>query len=497
MRRVGLLLVALGAKAFLVSEDALAKESMSLFGAEEQSEAQEESAGEPAPRILTAARSTNYLVLEEEKDWFAARPKQHELQRMGDLMRRQLQPFAFSYDYCPGCPTSCPTSAPTPIPTPVPTPLPSMLPTSQPTDPTSSPTTAAPSVSPAPTIEVTPTPTLNEVAQVIVISTSIIVDGLTEDDLPSEDLVSQVLANALNDVVPEFEGPESVLASTIVFLDDSTNATRRRLEDTSSTLAEIFILAVVDTCSEFMHTTNDGCAQTIDDTLEIAAANGTLQERILYWAAYFGVDLVLVVTPDTGNTTWFFQTATPTSVPTAPTFFPTMTPAPSTTPTSTPTSMPTTPMPTAAFPTSSAPSPLPIPAPTSASPTVTSAPSILPDDNGGSKKKSSNNNQAVIIIVVVVVIVAVLLCCCLAYLYHRQQERKLTDRKDSWDISTMFTDEANLPSQAEELVQVEDEHKDDVGPDVSLAPGVEEGVLVPLEDDQPQELQKITQAAEL
>ena len=70
---------------------------------------------------------------------------------------------------------------------------------------------------------------------------------------------------------------------------------------------------------------------------------------------------------------------------------------------------------------------------------------------------------------------------------HRQKERKLTERKDSWDISTMFTDEANLPD-AEEMIDVEPERG---GAGAALADG--DGALVPLDEDQPQALQKITQ----
>ena len=75
--------------------------------------------------------------------------------------------------------------------------------------------------------------------------------------------------------------------------------------------------------------------------------------------------------------------------------------------------------------------------------------------------------------------------------WQRQKERKLTERKDSWDISTMFTDEANLPD-AEEMIDVEPERG---GAGAALADG--DGALVPLDEDQPQALQKITQAAEL
>ena len=48
----------------------------------------------------------------------------------------------------------------------------------------------------------------------------------------------------------------------------------------------------------------------------------------------------------------------------------------------------------------------------------------------------------------------------------------MTERKDSWDISTMFTDEANLPD-AEEMIDVEPERG---GAGAALADG--DGALV-------------------
>ena len=76
-------------------------------------------------------------------------------------------------------------------------------------------------------------------------------------------------------------------------------------------------------------------------------------------------------------------------------------------------------------------------------------------------------------------------------LAYRNKERKLTERKDSWDISTMFTDEANLPD-AEEMIDVEPESSADAAP-ATLIEGEDAGALVPLDEDQPQALQKITQ----
>jgi len=90
---------------------------------------------------------------------------------------------------------------------------------------------------------------------------------------------------------------------------------------------------------------------------------------------------------------------------------------------------------------------------------------------------------------VLYIVAGVVFCGLIAMLvaWQRQKERKLTERKDSWDISTMFTDEANLPD-AEEMIDVEPERG---GAGAALADG--DGALVPLDEDQPQALQKITQ----
>merc|ERR1712091_129018 len=92
-----------------------------------------------------------------------------------------------------------------------------------------------------------------------------------------------------------------------------------------------------------------------------------------------------------------------------------------------------------------------------------------------------------LLIIIIIVCVLLLLLCFMVMLAYRNKERKLTERKDSWDISTMFTDEANLPD-AEEMIDVEPERG---GAGAALADG--DGALVPLDEDQPQALQKIPQ----
>ena len=77
--------------------------------------------------------------------------------------------------------------------------------------------------------------------------------------------------------------------------------------------------------------------------------------------------------------------------------------------------------------------------------------------------------------IVVCAILAFLICllCCL---YYKQRERKNTERKDSWDISTMFTNTS---------ASWADEAPADASPQQSQEPAT------------PQELNKITEAAEL
>jgi hypothetical protein len=157
-----------------------------------------------------------------------------------------------------------------------------------------------------------------------------------------------------------------------------------------------------------------------------------------------------------------------------------------------------TPKPTLTPEPSSAPVPAPTPAPVIA---PTAAPTTLEfreaarlaAANAGSSSSSSGTPQTASAGFIVLYIVAAIVFCGLVGLlvaWRRQKERKLTERKDSWDISTMFTDEANLPD-AEEMIDVEPER----GAGAALSGG--DGALVPLDDDVPQALQKITQAAEL
>ena len=184
-------------------------------------------------------------------------------------------------------------------------------------------------------------------------------------------------------------------------------------------------------------------------------------------------------------------TAKPTPAPSdapvpAPTPKPTVSMAPSAKPIPAPTAAPVfapTPKPTLA----------PVPAPTSAPTTAAVREAALAAAaaaaDSGSSGGGGTPQTASAGFIVLYVVAGVVFCGLIAMLvaWQRQKERKLTERKDSWDISTMFTDEANLPD-AEEMIDVEPERG---GAGAALADG--DGALVPLDEDQPQALQKITQ----
>ena len=180
-------------------------------------------------------------------------------------------------------------------------------------------------------------------------------------------------------------------------------------------------------------------------------------------------------------------TAKPTPAPSdapvpAPTPKPTVSKAPTPSPIPAPTAVPTTAKPT----------PAPVPAPTSAPTTVAvreAALAAAAAANSGSSGGGGTPQTASAGFIVLYIVAGVVFCGLIAMLvaWQRQKERKLTERKDSWDISTMFTDEANLPD-AEEMIDVEPERG---GAGAALADG--DGALVPLDEDQPQALQKITQ----
>lgn len=516
-----------------------------------------------------------------------------ELKRMGNLMRRQLQPQAFilSYEFyvpttapgpaptgpsmpptlsptgpsssptlSPTGPSSSPTSQgpsmlPTPLPTPVPTdmplptggfptPAPSSSPaptvTPAPITPTSAPTmtpaptmspaptstfkptadtppptmTPAPTVTPAPSVTFdptmqpttfTPAPTTFDATQVTFLTSQITVSGIDDEDFADDGIL--VVQFALNDVIQFMESPDEVIDATVTIDDNGAGARRRRLQQAGDVTATIEYIVRLDTAATKGFTSTDEALESMENDVIDAAESGYLAQRINYWANYFGSDFNPEIDPEQNpDGFWNFAPSPaptpfspmPSMAPTtaAPTISPqpTVSPAPTAAPTITPAPS-VTPAPQMALP------PIIPGAPTPAPQTVALVPTEAPVAAGrDSKKKKNNNNQSTIIIAVVVALL-VLLCllCICGYFYMKSRERKLTERKDSWDISTMFNDEADLP-EAEEMIDVEPEPGADEA-DVSGAALIEgpppETQLAVSEDQQPQALQKITQAAEL
>jgi len=269
-------------------------------------------------------------------------------------------------------------------------------------------------------------PTAFDASQAAWMYLSFLVDGLNGEALISEAGFS-AFAYAINDVIPFLSGPEAVTDLTATF----GEARRRQLlQAAGDDTASIEAVILMDTCALAGHNSNDDCLDAMVEDVAIAIADGVMLERILYWADYFGLDLgddftVVSIVSDPEPYWVYAPTAAPVAAPVT---------------------------------TTAAPAPAPAPAP--------------PSDSGSSSKKKSSDGldsgaMAGIIIAIVVVLLLVM-----GGVYFKQRERKATERKDSWDISTMFTDEQNLPP-ADQMV--------------AETPA----------GDQPQALQKITQAAEL
>jgi len=271
-------------------------------------------------------------------------------------------------------------------------------------------------------------PTAFDASQAAWMYLSFLVDGLNGEALISEAGFS-AFAYAINDVIPFLNGPEAVIDLTATF----GEARRRQLlQAAGDDTASIEAVILMDTCALAGHNSNDDCLDAMVEDVAIAIADGVMLERILYWADYFGLDLgddftVVSIVSDPEPYWVYAPTAAPVAAPVT---------------------------------TTAAPAPAPAPAP-------------VTDDSGSSSKKKSSDDgldsgaMAGIIVAIVVVLLLVM-----GGVYFKQRERKATERKDSWDISTMFTDEQNLPP-ADQMV--------------AETPA----------GDQPQALQKITQAAEL
>eukprot|EP00631_Chrysoreinhardia_giraudii_P008928 CAMPEP_0197417822 /NCGR_PEP_ID=MMETSP1170-20131217/3751_1 /TAXON_ID=54406 /ORGANISM="Sarcinochrysis sp, Strain CCMP770" /LENGTH=521 /DNA_ID=CAMNT_0042944821 /DNA_START=62 /DNA_END=1627 /DNA_ORIENTATION=+ len=308
------------------------------------------------------------------------------------------------------------------------------------------------------------------------------VSGIDDEDFADDGIT--VVQYSLNDVISFVDSPDDVTDASVT-IDDS----RRRLQDGNVT-ATITYSVLLDTAASNGFSSTDEALETMEDEVADSAATGELAERINYWADYFGSDFSPDVDEEQEDNEDGFWNFAPTAAPTPETPFPTPEEPSTASPTSTPAPSTTPVVPT--------PAPQAVVVTPTLSPTTTPAPT--PAARPSSKKSKNNNDAAELAIIIVFVIVGFLILVFLGYMYMRNRERKLTERKDSWDISTMFTDEANLPD-AEEMIDVEPEAGGAGGADeadVAVVDGAgAQGDLVPLDEDQPQALQKITQAAEL
>eukprot|EP00629_Pelagomonadales_sp_RCC1024_P000571 CAMPEP_0119262642 /NCGR_PEP_ID=MMETSP1329-20130426/2296_1 /TAXON_ID=114041 /ORGANISM="Genus nov. species nov., Strain RCC1024" /LENGTH=540 /DNA_ID=CAMNT_0007262305 /DNA_START=96 /DNA_END=1718 /DNA_ORIENTATION=- len=307
-------------------------------------------------------------------------------------------------------------------------------------------------------------PTSFDASQTTWLLTSVDVGGVSENAFTPDETASNVISNAINDVwlTPDGDnrlenGPEDVLDSTVTILE------RRRKLLQNDKRAQIDLTVLMDTCAQAGFTSNDECLASFVTAIDESAASGQLAERLNYWAAFFGLpgfpDITVDgVVPDTPE--WVF----------APTPAPTSAGGPSPAPTPTDDLPPTVP---------GAPTP---------------APTARPTSSSKKKKKKQGLSSGELIATIVCCILAVLICllCCL---YFKQRERKATERKDSWDISTMFTDEQNLPAEGDPPAAIEGDPDAGV---VALADDADDAAgAAAAVAEEPQALQKITQAAEL
>lgn len=247
------------------------------------------------------------------------------------------------------------------------------------------------------------------------------VNGFDADGFAGSTAAFSTVAYTLNDVIPFIAGPESVLEVTITDVASAqarkasleAEHNKRRLEDEQ---LSVEVTVEMDTCAMAGHNSNDECLDAMVEDVALAIVNGYMLERLIYWANYFGYDL-----GDDAQITGIREDPAPYwLLPNQPTSAPTMMDA-------------------------------------------------EPSSSKKSKKKAEVKGDSLIILIVFVILAVLLMI--LAAIYFKQRERKATERKDSWDISTMFTDEQNLPPSGE--------------------------MTAGAAGDEPQALQKITQAAEL
>jgi len=249
---------------------------------------------------------------------------------------------------------------------------------------------------------------------------TVTVDGVDDDAFTPDEIGLLVIQHAFDDALEVTSGPEAIVSAEV-----AVQGGRRHLLQAGDRTATIEVTIDMDTCAEAGFNSNDECLAGLVANINAASESGFLAERILYWANYFG----MTISPDVSVTG-----VTPGTEPEW------------------------------VYPDTHAPTPKP---------------------HSASSKKSKKSGSAVsnteLIIIIVCCVLGGLLLVLLG-LYFKQRERKATERKDSWDISTMFTDENNLPDSNDMVA--------DPGGASVAASATGKG-------DQPQALQKITQAAEL
>lgn len=386
-----------------------------------------------------------------------------ELERMSSLLRRQLQDGAYSYLFSEG-----PSTLPSPIPSPMPSPVPTSL---------GGETTVA------------PTPGCED-------GESLYTLALYDFGEDGWEGATYTVTDASGDSISEGT-LESGGEGTVSFcaVDGTYTLAFGGGSDDSETSVQFLP-------EDSMPTTD----QTGPSSFSFTSAGGSVELAVVEPTGR-------PVPAPTGRPVPA-PTVTPGSPTNRPVPAPTASPLATTAPVPAPTPQPVdvvvpdpVPAPTASPPAPTAGS---VPAPTAGVGTIGASPTPASENPGfaagsataapagvSTSKKSSEEpttaSGTFIGVMSAVAVLVLLLCFLLVYAYQTR-ERKLTERKDSWDISTMFTDEANLPD-AEEMIDVEPESAAGVAP-AALVEG-EGGALTPLDEDQPQALQKITQAAEL
>mmetsp|Transcript_16362 Transcript_16362/g.49253 ORF Transcript_16362/g.49253 Transcript_16362/m.49253 type:complete len:571 (+) Transcript_16362:157-1869(+) len=339
---------------------------------------------------------------------------------------------------------------------------------------------------------------------------SVEVEGVPDELFPPDETTNLIVQAATNDVLAIVSDNEQVMDTVVTLIN------RRKLQasdDRHQVDLTINMGKPYKTCAQVGFTSADDCLNgegflppSLVENMDEAIESGLYAERLKFWGEYYGRAFpdgisVVGVLPEP-EPEWIYAptpaptiTSSPTGTmaPTAAQTVVSMEPTPGDSPTPIPSGTPnptsvepeptTSPAP-AAKPTVS-PQPTTSPKPThSPQPTISAQPTPDGPAKRKKKKKSDDGLSTGEIVGLVVGLVLACLICLLCGLYFKQRERSASIRKDSWDISTMFTDEQNLPDDPNEAPA-----GTDVADDV-VAAGETEA-------QQPQALQKITQAAEL